>query len=397
MFNQFCRRSLRKFEKSLVEKYRRMPRLDLFFSRSRKRLVSWITLLAIISSLILLRRSFQLSTEIEKMEELLRSPPVSDSSKEDKRKIKNQIEIENLRQHYESTGELKSLNAWALNNTRLAESQILIFNRVPKVGSVMFMNLLEMLGERNHFSGYKDVQQLVAPIHLDLEDQRKMAEALSELPQPAAYSKHLCYTNFSRFGLPKPIYINMVRTPVERVISWFYYVRSPWYYIQRTQNFAEAPLPDIDWISMDFETCVLANNSECNYPEGDTALRDHRRQSIFLCGHDDECNPFNTKDAIERAKFAVENEFAVVGILEDIETSLAVFEKYIPQFFAGATEIYNENKEYFKRINQNNFKPTVSDEIRKLISPNFTQETELYEFLKKRLYTQFIAANLKNN
>lgn len=27
----------------------------------------------------------------------------------------------------------------------------------------------------------------------------------------------------SRYGLPDPIYINIVRDPVERVISWFYY------------------------------------------------------------------------------------------------------------------------------------------------------------------------------
>jgi len=366
-------------------------------SRSRKRLVTWITIVATLSSLILLRRSFELSAEIEKMEELLRSPPASGSGSEDKRKIKNQIEIANLRQHYESTGELKSLNAWSLNNTRLAESQLLIFNRVPKVGSVMFMSLLEMLGERNHFSGYKDLQQIAAHTHLDVESQRKMAESLSEIPQPAAYSKHLCYTNFSRFDLPKPIYINMVRTPVERVISWFYYVRTPWYYIQRTQKFPDFPLPDIDWISLDFETCVLQNNRECNFPEGDAVVRDHRRQSLFLCGHDDECKPFNTKASIERAKFAVENEYAVVGILEDIETSLAVFEKYIPQFFAGATEIYNENKEYFKKINQNTFKPPVSNEIKEIISKNFTYEIELYEFLKKRLYTQYIAANLDEN
>ena len=78
-----------------------------------------------------------------------------------------------------------SLNALSLNNTLHAESQIVIFNRVPKVGSIMFMNLMHMLGERNNFSGYKDYQQLAAHTHLEVESQKKMAESLSAIPQPA--------------------------------------------------------------------------------------------------------------------------------------------------------------------------------------------------------------------
>lgn len=44
--------------------------------------------------------------------------------------------------------------------------------------------------------------------------------------------------------------------------------------------------------------------------------------------------------ALERAKYAVESQYAVVGVLEDMNTTLTVFEKYIPRFFQGAREIY---------------------------------------------------------
>lgn len=104
--------------------------------------------------------------------------------------------------------------------------------------------------------------------------------------------------------------------------------------------------------------------------------------------------PFNTKGALERAKYAVETQYAVVGVLEDLNTTLAVFEKYIPRFFAGATEIYYNEIKNFNKINQNNFKPPVSEEVKNLVRQNFSREIEFYKFCKQRLHTQFLAANL---
>lgn len=106
------------------------------------------------------------------------------------------------------------------------------------------------------------------------------------------------------------------------------------------------------------------------------------------------CSPFNTKGALERAKYAVETQYAVVGVLEDLNTTLAVFEKYIPRFFAGATEIYYNEIKNFNKINKNNFKPPVSEEVKNLVRQNFTREIEFYKFCKQRLHTQFLAANL---
>lgn len=86
----------------------------------------------------------------------------------------------------------------------------------------------------------------------------------------------------------------------------------------------------------------MRGDRECTYLEGETheGIGDHRRQSMFFCGHEDECTPFNTLGALERAKLAVEKHYAVVGVLEDLNTTLTVFEHYIPRFFTGATDIY---------------------------------------------------------
>lgn len=51
-------------------------------------------------------------------------------------------------------------------------------------------------------------------------------------------------------------------------------------------------------------------------------------------------SPFNSAEAIEKAKRVVDEHYAVVGVLEDMNTTLTVLEHYIPKFFKGAIEIY---------------------------------------------------------
>ena len=40
----------------------------------------------------------------------------------------------------------------------------------------------------------------------------------------------------------------MVRDPIERVISWYYYVRAPWYFVERKRAFPDLPLPNPNWL-----------------------------------------------------------------------------------------------------------------------------------------------------
>ncbi|XP_018052723.1 PREDICTED: heparan sulfate 2-O-sulfotransferase pipe [Atta colombica] len=286
-----------------------------------------------------------------------------------------------------------------LNNTKRADRQVLFFNRVPKVGSQTFMELLRRLSIRNAFSFNRDRVQRVETIRLAPIEQLHLARMVSSYLEPSVYVKHVCFTNFTEFHLPEPIYINIVRDPVERVISWYYYVRAPWYYVERKQIFPDLPLPDPNWLKKDFESCVLKGDRECRYLQGEIheGIGDHRRQTLFFCGHSEKCTPFNTIGALERAKLAVEKHYAVVGVLEDINTTLTVLENYIPRFFQGATDVYYDQTNSFMRINRNFFKPPVSEEVKNLVRSNFTREVEFYQFCKQRLYRQYRALKLRSN
>jgi dermatan/chondrotin sulfate uronyl 2-O-sulfotransferase UST len=107
-----------------------------------------------------------------------------------------------------------------------------------------------------------------------------------------------------------------------------------------------------------------------------------------------QCRPFNSVGSLERAKHAVESQYSVVGVLEDFNITLSVFEKYIPQFFRGATQVYAEGGDAFHKINKNVFKPPVSELVKDIVRKNFTREIEFYQFCRQRLHKQYLAVNL---
>ena len=121
------------------------------------------------------------------------------------------------------------------------------------------------------------------------------------------------------------------------------------------------------------------------------------------------------------AKYNAENNYAVIGVQDDIETSLCVMEHYLPLFFKRALKIYRtmgvvqfiqtENsslvtqrkllKVHSKSVeallskksmkftkNETPHKQQISDEAREILKKNMTLEYDFYEFIKQRLKAQ---------
>lgn len=78
-----------------------------------------------------------------------------------------------------------SITKSSLNNTKLAQHEVVFFNRVPKVGSQTFMELLRRLSIKNDFKFHRDAVQRVETIRLAPFQQQELAEMVSELPTPS--------------------------------------------------------------------------------------------------------------------------------------------------------------------------------------------------------------------
>lgn len=173
-----------------------------------------------------------------------------------------------------------------MNNTKYAEVDLLFFNRVPKAGSMQLIALLRSLGKIHDYDVEVDPNNGGIRSSMTEVEQKNMVENISNLDEGFAFVSHMNYLNFTQFGHARPIYINMVRDPVERVISWYYYLRSPWIFVPGRRKH-KRKMPNPQWVNTEFDQCVMAKDKVCTFIEGSGLERvgDHRRQTLFFCGH----------------------------------------------------------------------------------------------------------------
>lgn len=174
----------------------------------------------------------------------------------------------------------------SLNNTRKAQVDVVFFNRCAKVGSQSLMELMGRLAKRNNFKHSRNVAKSRSTIYIKPHEQMELIKEIYEKPRPHIYSQHINYINFTQFRAPRPIYINLIRDPLERVRSWFYYVRAEWYYIDMRRHLGDKapPMPPKEFMEMDLDTCVKTHNVHCQYKQMDNTDGDYRRQTMFFCG-----------------------------------------------------------------------------------------------------------------
>nr|CAD7415601.1 unnamed protein product [Timema poppensis] len=97
----------------------------------------------------------------------------------------------------------------------------------------------------------------------------------------------------------------------------------------------------------------------------------------------------NNEAALSRAKANVDRYFPVVGVLEQLNETLAVLENKLPYFFKGVQSLYfQELLEPHK--NRNRKRPQiVRADVRKIVESSLHKEYDFYYWLQARLLLQY--------
>ncbi|GFS46962.1 heparan sulfate 2-O-sulfotransferase 1 [Trichonephila inaurata madagascariensis] len=266
----------------------------------------------------------------------------------------------------------KEENSVEISNT--FDDSVIIYNRVPKTGSTSFMGVAYDLCSRNGFNVLHINTTKNAHV-LSLSDQVRFVQNVSlwSAKKPALYHGHIAFLDFSRFGMSKkPIFINIVRKPLDRLVSYYYFLRygddfRPYVVRRRQGN------------KMSFDDCVMRGEKDCD-PENMWL------QVPFFCGHHAECWIPGSEWALAQAKRNLAEHFLLVGVTEELQDFIALLEAALPRYFRGATNLFVEGKKSHLRKTFNKTYPSPDTVAKIQASRIWQMENKFYEFVLQQFH-----------
>ncbi|KAM9840209.1 uronyl 2-sulfotransferase a isoform 1-T1 [Aulostomus maculatus] len=261
-----------------------------------------------------------------------------------------------------------------------------VYNRVGKCGSRTVVILLKLLAEKHEFN------LVSSDIHnktrLTKQEQVDLMRNISHIPQPFLYTRHVHFLNFTRFRIEQPVYINIIRDPINRFLSNYFFRRfGDW---RGEQNhLIRTPGMKDDERYLDINVCILENYPECSNPRAFYIIP-------YFCGQHPKCREPGTW-ALERAKQNVLENYLLVGILEELEDVLLLLERLLPHYFTGVLNIY-KSPDYKKMGNMTGTvrKHTPTLEALQVLYHRMRYEYEFYNFIRDQFHLMKRKIGLKS-
>ena len=253
-----------------------------------------------------------------------------------------------------------------LNCSPHSHVKVLFFIRLPKCASTSFVDLLQKLSKQLNF--YLEFNPSGA-YNWNKDETISVAQQISRsrlLKRNLVYARHFYFVDFAKYDIENFTYVTIMRDPIDRVVSsYLYYHFSSKKHIQdilNEQNKEES-----------LSTCVQKEHEGCT----------HNLVTKYFCGHDYRCKNGDTR-ALETAKKNLVSNFTVVGIVEEMELSIKLMRRVLPQYFeTGNTDVLT-----LSALNKNERRPSLSEEERREIASANSADVELYDFAVQLLRDQ---------
>ena len=109
--------------------------------------------------------------------------------------------------------------------------------------------------------------------HLSPVQQRQQAKSLTNWPsRPISFDRHVYFIDFRRFGDLNPIYFSMVREPVDKFVSRYFYSRFNGGFMydklkKRNSSWIRGVSRE-EYTRRDIEDCIFQGDPECSLVQG---------------------------------------------------------------------------------------------------------------------------------
>ena len=279
-------------------------------------------------------------------------------------------------------------------NATWKPGQLVFYNRVPKAASTTMLRYIEhastLLGDfyctddkgwpdmtlrrygegagwfeyhgnrRVAFDFFQSNDYDSSHFHLNEHQSRAVADTVRELAgsHNALFERHVHFIDFEALGLPRPVYINVLRDPVRVRASAFYFYRDcvcnqrPAYKDAKGHQQEQDQWCRGDWHRKSPQLCAM-DIDQC-YEDIDRCREQVSADALggtvsldFLCGTLAPCAA--TVPLADRLSHAIANlrdKYLWVGVVERLSDSLRVLQRLLPDFFGTMTAEVWGRKEF---------------------------------------------------
>lgn len=244
---------------------------------------------------------------------------------------------------------------------------IVFYNAIPKTGSRSLDSaILQNIATRTHRPLHF---QLIPALAFENETLLKQFVALQKVP-----SFVRGHAMFSEFDSPsKVVYINVVRDPVERVISNYYFDLFG-------DDEAKATHAEENWPDT-IDECIKLTSNKCY-----EAVRYYQAVTLRqFCGMDEKCGTVN-RWTLQKAKKNAKR-YTVIGLTSELGNTLKVIGMLMPDTFGGIYHQYILHQNVTKTLTKTNVKHKPKPETVKILRQQMLLQYEFYDFISRRFET----------